>query len=286
MTREADRPNAAQHKNWNEVSGPNWVTLQDKFDAQLEPLGLATMDRAKVAPSENVLDVGPGTGQATMELARRVGEDGSVMGIDISVPMLERAKSRAGDAGLTNITFEIADAQTYDFRAPQFDLVFSRFGVMFFDDPLAAFRNLRSSLRPGGRLAFVCWRHPAENPWATVALEAVEQHVPVKMPEPGPPGPFGLAESDQVTKILSEAGFTDAAFDKMSGKITPGAGGSLDDTVAHVLKTGFVANALREAEAKATPEIAASIREAFAPYESEEGVRMDSAAWIVTARSL
>jgi SAM-dependent methyltransferase len=282
---EKSRPNADQIKLWNELAGPSWVALQESFDAELEPLGLATMDRANVVAGEYVLDVGCGTGQATMELARRVGDGGSVMGVDISVPMLDRGRSRASEAGITNIAFENADAQTYDFVTPRFDLLFSRFGVMFFDDPRLAFSNLRSALRPGGRLAFACWRDPGDNPWATVALDAVEKHVPVQRPKPGVPGPFGFAESEYVAGILDRAGFANVDFEEMDGKITLGGGGSLDETVAHILKFGVVAGALREAKVEDTTEIATSIREAVEPYASTDGVRMDSAAWIVTARS-
>ena len=285
MTTEPSGPNAEQIKLWNEIAGPNWVDLQESFDAELKPLGLATMERAGVAAGERVIDTGCGTGQATLELARRVGDGGWVLGVDISAPMLDRARSRATESGASNVTFEKADAQTFDFGLPRFDLVFSRFGVMFFDDPRAAFTNLRSALRSGGRLAFACWRDPEDNPWATTALDAVAKHIPVARPKAGVSGPFGFADSDQVAKILGGAGFSTVDFEEMSGKIALGAGGSLDETVAHVLNFGIVAKALREAKVQDTTEIAESIREAFAPYASTDGVRMDSAAWIVTARS-
>ncbi|MCH8814978.1 MAG: class I SAM-dependent methyltransferase [Chloroflexi bacterium] len=285
MTTEASGPNAKQIKLWNEVSGPNWVAQQEEFDERLEALGLAAMDRARIEAGERVLDIGCGTGQATLELARRVSDGGSVLGIDISAPMLDRARSRAAESGVRDVTFEKADAQTFEFGPARFDLIFSRFGVMFFDDPLAAFSNLRNALRPGGRLAFVCWRDPEENPWATIAVDAVGQHIPIKRPKPGVPGPFGLADSGDVAKILDKAGFSNVGFEEASGKNTLGTGGSLEDTVAHVLKLGMVADALREAEVQDTTEIAASIREAFARYATPTGVHMNSAAWIVTARS-
>lgn len=285
MTSAPSGPNSEQIKAWNNVSGPNWVAQQDSFDQRLGALGLATMDRANVSRGEQVIDTGCGTGQATQELARRVGDRGSVLGIDISAPMLDRARARAAEAGVNNVTFEEADAQTFDFGPPLFDLIFSRFGVMFFDDPPDAFANLRSALRPGGRLAFVCWRDPQENLWASLAIEAVAKHIQIQRPKPGVPGPFGFAESDHVAKVLGKAGFSNVRFEKISGKFTLGEGGSLDDTVADVLKLGMVANALREANVEDTNEIAASIREAFAPNVSTDGVRMDSAAWIVTART-
>ena len=285
MTGKPSDPNAEMIKLWNEVAGPNWVELQESFDGELEPLGLATMDRAGVAAGERVIDVGCGTGQATLELARRVGDGGSVLGIDISEPMLDRARSRAAETGINNITFEKADVQTFDFGPARFDLIFSRFGVMFFDDPVKAFTNLRGALRADGRLAFVCWRDPQENVWATTALDAVKRHVPIEPHTSGAPGPFGFADSDHVGKILAAAGFSKIDFHELSGKIVIGGGGSLDETVGHVLNFGLVAKAIRQAEVQDTTEIAASIREAFAPYATATGVHMDSAAWIVTARS-
>ncbi|MEE8543364.1 MAG: class I SAM-dependent methyltransferase [Gammaproteobacteria bacterium] len=285
MTTESSGPNAEQIKHWNEVSGPNWVAQQAEFDERLGALGLATMERASLAAGERVIDIGCGTGQATLELARRVGDGGSALGNDISAPMLDRARSNAAESGINNVTFEKADAQTFDFGPARFDLIFSRFGVMFFDDPPAAFSNLRRALRPGGRLAFVCWRDPQDNPWATIAVDAVQQHIPIKRPKPGVLGPFGLADSGHVENILDMAGFLKVGFEEISGKFTLGAGGSLEDTVANVLKFVNVADALREAEVQDTTEIAASIQEALAPYATPTGVHMDSAAWIVTARS-
>src|SRR5262249_38336345 len=150
-----------------------------------------------------VLDVGCGCGDSTVDLARRVAPDGTVVGMDISAVMLERARQTAREQGV-NARFEHADAQTHAFAPASFDVLFSRFGVMFFADPTAAFANLRSALRPGGKLAFVCWQSLAENPWMLVPLGAAFQIIPPPpMPAPDAPGPFAFADQSRVRSILA-----------------------------------------------------------------------------------
>ena len=163
----AEGPNAQQIEYWNELSGARWVAMNDVIDAQISPLGEVAMLRAAVAPGERVLDIGCGCGQTSLQLAERVGQDGRVLGLDISAVMLERARERAEQAGLANLEFRNADAQTEPF-AGAFDLLFSRFGVMFFASPEAAFSNLRSAVRPGGRLTCLTWQGLGANPWMQV----------------------------------------------------------------------------------------------------------------------
>ena len=164
--------NAAQIEYWNEVSGPKWVALDDVINAQIEPVGVAAMDRAEVSASDRVIDVGCGCGPTSLGLARRASA-GRVTGIDISGPMLARARERADAAGLANLSFERADAQTHAFEGGGTDLVFSRFGVMFFDDPVAAFANLGRALTADGRMVFACWQGLGDNAWMRVPIAAV-----------------------------------------------------------------------------------------------------------------
>jgi SAM-dependent methyltransferase len=278
---DAAGPNAEQVRYWNEIAGPRWVTQEEFLDSQISELGVATMDRAAVRPGEAVLDVGCGCGQTSLQLAERVGAQGSVLGIDVSEPMLERARLRSRAA---NLRFQLADAQTAGFPE-RFDLAFSRFGVMFFSDPPAAFRNLRRSLADEGRLAFVCWQGLDRNPWMREPLVAVAAHVPLPPPPaPGAPGPFAFADSARVKGILDAAGFSDVAFEPLERTLRIGGDGGLDAAVQFLLQLGPAGAALREAGEDASLRAAKAVREALAPHVTEQGVRMDSAAWIVTAR--
>lgn len=278
-------PNAEQITYWNQQAGPTWVAVQALIDRQIRPLGHLAMERAGLRPGLRVLDVGCGCGDTTIELANRVAPGGEVLGIDISAPMLTRAAQQARAATVANARFEIADAQTSELPAGRFDVLFSRFGVMFFADPAAAFANLRQALRAGGRLAFVCWQAMAENPWMVVPMTAALQHLPPPpIPAPGAPGPFAFADPERVRGILTAAGFADVGVESARMALSIGGGHDLDATVDFVLRMGPTARALREADDPGLqPLIAASVREALAPYQTAAGVMMDSASWLVTA---
>jgi ubiquinone/menaquinone biosynthesis C-methylase UbiE len=286
MTMESTTANAEQIEYWNEQAGPKWVALQHLIDAQIEPLGRMAMERGQISAGEEVIDVGCGCGATSVAIARRVGPDGRVTGFDVSRPMLERARRAAAEAGLTNVHFEEADVQTGGLGAASFDVVFSRFGVMFFADPVGAFANLRSALRVGGRLAFVCWQAIQDNPWMIVPMSAALQHLPPPpSAAPDAPGPFAFADPNRVQRILSDAGFEDAGLEPIRETLTIGGAGSrLDDAVDFLLQMGPTARLLRESDPALTPRVAASVREALEPYHGDEGLRMSSAAWIVTAR--
>ena len=283
---EFSGPNAEQIRYWNEQRARSWVEQQELIDAQLAPLGRRAMERAAVALGERVLDVGCGCGQTTLDLGRRVGPSGSVLGADVSSPMLAQARAAARAAGVTNVRFEEADAQTHAFAPRAFDVLFSRFGVMFFADPAAAFANLATALRPGGRLAFVCWRTLPENPWMAVPLMAAFQHIPPPpIPGPNDPGPFAFADRTRVDGILTSGGFTDVAFDPLDEELVIGGGAELAQAVAFILQLGPTAAALREAGPEKAVEVAAAVGEALRPYFTPgAGVRMMAAAWVVSAR--
>lgn len=279
-------PNAEQIQHWNEIAGPKWVALQSLIDDQIGPLGELAMDRAAMGPGERVLDVGCGCGDTTLAIARRVGTEGNVTGVDISGVMLERARQVACEAGVVHARFEQADAQTHCFDSDSFDVVFSRFGVMFFAQPEEAFANFRRGMRARGRLAFVCWQALPENPWMFVPLMAALPLLPpIPLPAPDAPGPFALADRERVRGILERAGFADVAFEEVRSTLRVGGGGSLDQTVEFLLQMGPTAKAVREADPEVTRAIAAAIRDALQPFHGSDGVKMGSAAWIVTARS-
>ncbi len=279
-------PNAEQIRYWNETAGPKWVALHELIDAQIRDLGALAIERADVRPGENIIDIGCGCGETSIDLGHRVAPYGRVLGIDISGPMLERARYSVGVLGLTNVTFENADAQTHPFPEGGFNLVFSRFGVMFFIDPAAAFANLRRTLKKGGRLAVVCWQEMRLNPWMLVPLMAAAQHISLPPPPaPDAPGPFSFADPDRVRKLVQDAGFLDVNLESANTKIVVGGTEDLDTAVDFLMQMGPAAAALREAPPEVVPQVAASIHDALIPYfRSEQGVTMDAAAWIVTGR--
>jgi SAM-dependent methyltransferase len=278
-------PNAEQIAYWNEQSGPRWVAQEARLDATFGELGHAALARAAPRPGERVLDVGCGCGGTTLELAAGVGTDGEAVGIDVSSLMLARARERARAAGV-RARFLDADAQTHRFEGGGFDLIYSRLGVMFFADPVAAFRNLLGALRPGGRLCFLCWQALARNPWMRVPLEAVARHAPLPpMLAPGAPGPFAFADAGRVRSILEQAGFAEVRLEPLERELVLGGEPSLEGAVRFALEgVGPAVAALREASAEVRAAAARSVAEALAPYAGPQGVLLPSAAWIATAR--
>ncbi len=279
-------PNAEQIRYWNEEAGQKWVRFQELLDGQIRPLGRKAMDRAGVSAGEHVLDVGCGCGDTTLELAERVAPSGQVLGVDISAPMLERARERAAQKGVTGASFVQADAQIHDFPEASFDVVFSRFGVMFFADPVAAFANLRRASKRGGRLAFVCWQAVTENPWMAVPMMAVLPHLPnPELPNPDAPGPFAFANADKVRRILGEAGYRAIEFETVREMLSIGGEAPLEQVVDFLLQMGPTGKLLRGAPADLIERVAESVCTALQPYQTPAGVRMEGTAWIVTARA-
>lgn len=279
-------PNQEQIDYWNEKAGPRWVKYQDKIDAQIAPYARIILDRAAVRTGERVLDIGCGCGASTLEAASRVAPNGSATGVDISRPMLERARARAAAGAVSNVTFEEGDAQTLPFAAAEFDAAISRFGVMFFADSTAAFANIRRALKPGGRLAFICWRRMIENSWVTIPLRAVAQHVELPPPpEQNAPGPFAFADAERLRSILASAGFSGVSIDKHDARMPVGSDGTLDEAVDFALTTGPVTAVLADKPESVLAAVRTSVRSALASHHTAQGVLLDAAAWLVSARN-
>jgi SAM-dependent methyltransferase len=279
-------PNAEQIEYWNVTSGPRWVAVEARVNAQISPFGLLAMERATLAPGKRVLDVGCGMGQSALQLSERVGGSGEVVGVDISQVMLERAALRVAERGVKNVRLLNADAQSCAFDTPSFDVVYSRFGVMFFADPRAAFANLRRAMSPGGRLAFVCWQAIEKNPWMSKPTAAIADRVELPpRPAPDAPGPFAFADAERVRALLAAAGFEHIEIEPIDQSLSIGGGGSLDDAVTFLLEIGPAAAALREAGPGERRDAATAIRETLRAHATASGVVMDAAAWIVSAQN-
>jgi SAM-dependent methyltransferase len=274
--------NADQVAFWNGPAGQHWTDRQQAQDAMLAPVSDILIDRAAAGASERIVDVGCGCGAISIALAEQVGPTGHVLGIDISAPMLGRARQIAQKS--LPIDFILGDATVYPFATGSFDLLVSRFGVMFFAEPVVSFANLRRALRPSGRLAFACWREPRENPWMMTSLQAVYQHVP-KLPRPGPedPGPFAFASEQRVTGILSEAGFSGIAMEPWHLSLDVAIGRGLDAAVEAALAIGPAARALQGQPPDVIAAATHSIRDALAPFVRGQSVPLPASIWIVTA---
>jgi len=276
--------NADQIAYWNGPGGQRWARRQQVQDVLLAPIADILIDRAKPKAGERIVDVGCGSGATAIAFARKVGPSGHVLGVDVSGPMLERARASApADAP---IEFMLADATVYPFEPASVDLVASRFGVMFFADPAKSFSNIHGALRPSGRLAFACWREPRENPWMMAPLQAVYKHAP-RLPQQGPedPGPFSFASEARVHRILDAAGFKDIAMEPSNLALDIAVGGGLDAAVRGALEIGPANRALEDQPAEIREAATNSIREALAPHVKGNTVPLGAAIWIVTARA-
>jgi SAM-dependent methyltransferase len=276
--------NADQIAYWNGAGGKRWAERQPVQDILLQPVADILIDRAGIKAGERILDVGCGSGSTTFAFARAVGASGHVMGIDISAPMLARAREVTPKGA--PVEFALADATIHAFAQDDFDLLASRFGVMFFADPALSFANMRRGLRRSGRLAFACWREARENPFFMTPLQAVYRHVP-KMPQMGPedPGPFSFASEGRVNRVLSAAGFSAITMEPVDLALDVAIGGGLDAAVKSALEIGPAARALAEQPPEVVAAATQSIREALTPRMKGQTVPLDAAIWIVRAKA-
>jgi SAM-dependent methyltransferase len=272
--------NEEQLARWNGIDGEYWTANQDRLDRTLAPVTGPLLEFAAPRRGSTVIDVGCGCGATTIEIARAVGPSGRVVGIDVSSRMLALAEERLSQ--FANTTCLLGDAAELPLRDLSADLIVSRFGVMFFGDPVAAFGNLRTGLAAGGRLRFACWRPINENPWLQIPLHAVYEHVP-RMPKPDPeePGPFAFGDTARVTRILGAAGFTAPSFTRLD--IEMDLGGTLEDAAIQSSAMGPTKRALAGQPDDIRAAAIGSIQRALTPYASAAGVKLPGAVWLVAA---
>ncbi|MQA12725.1 MAG: methyltransferase domain-containing protein [Pseudonocardiaceae bacterium] len=273
-------PNTDQADAWNGDDGRHWVAHRQRYDAMMRRL-THLLDATAVSAGERVLDIGCGSGETSCAAARAAG-DGTVLGVDLSGPMLGEARSRAEREGLDNAGFEHSDVQVHRFAAASYDVAMSRFGVMFFDDPAAAFANIARALRSDGRLAFLCWQDAGRNEWIVTMAGALAAHVALPAVDGDAPGPFSLADPDRIRELLVRAGFADVSITPVAEPMRLGS--DLDDVMDFVRDMGLVRTLLADADEATTGKAFDAVRAALAPHHSADGVVLGSAAWLVTAR--
>jgi SAM-dependent methyltransferase len=273
--------NVEQAEAWDGPNGEFWARYQERFDATIAPHHAVLMEAAAVRSGERVLDIGCGNGVSTRDAARAAGDRGEAFGVDLSGPLLALAERLATDEGVGNVRFERGDAQVYRFAAEAFDVVISRFGVMFFNDPPAAFTNIASAVRRGGRLAMLLWGPVSDNAWIVAIHRAVCPGQALPDPPPGAPGPFGLSDQDFARQTLTAAGFTDVAFARSEQDFNTGS--DLDDAY-DFLSDGPAQILLHDLDEAAKARALENLRATLADHATPDGVIFSSSAWVVTAR--
>jgi len=272
---------------WNGDSGDRWAANIGRLDLMLEDFGKAAILAADARPGEHILDIGCGSGTSTFALAKQVGPAGHVLGVDISEQLV--AIARVGTPAAAPAEFRCADAACASLPPEGFDLLFSRFGVMFFDEPVAAFAHMRTALKPGGRLAFVCWRGAQENDWVHLPMAAIRDIVEPAPADPQAPGPFAFGDRDRLAGILEAAGFAGVNIAPFDTTLAYGRGATRDEAIDDALDMAFQVGPLSRALADQPDDIraraATAVRAAFAEQPGETSVLIDGAAWIVTAHN-
>ena len=274
--------NADQLAFWSGPGGHTWVARQEHTDITLAGVTEALLAFAAPRTGEQVLDVGCGCGATTLEFARALGPAGRVVAVDISAPMLAEGRARAEAAGIANVDWQQGDPTTAALDG--YDLLTSAFGVMFFGDPVGAFAHMRRAANPGARMAFVCWRSLAENPWMEVPMNAVSRHLPPRpKPIPNAPGMFAFADPHRVLEVLTAAGWAPPRLDKLDLDLDIAAGRGLEEAVVQSTQIGAINSWLRNQPAEVVSAATASLRNALAAHLDGVSVRLPGAMWLVSS---
>ncbi|MEO5839556.1 MAG: class I SAM-dependent methyltransferase [Acidimicrobiales bacterium] len=279
MTDGESSANAEQARYWTEYGGPNWVRDEDVYDLMLMPFNVALLDALDPQPGERVLDIGCGFGSTSLAASARGAE---VQGVDISPPMIKRARERAAEAE-ASATFTVADAQEDPLGGP-YDAVTSRFGVMFFADPVRAFHNFATATRAGGRLAFVCWQPLDRNPWMTDAPDVIRSLMDDPPPPPPGAGPFAFGDTTFVGRVLADAGWSQTSYASFETNARMGGNGGVAGAVQQALGSSLAKGLLEVGDATLRESAAAILTDRFESLSVDGVVSFPAAAWIVTAR--
>lgn len=273
--------NEDQKAFWNGQGGTSWVSGQEEMDRFLAPFSDELMSHAAPKSGDRVLDIGCGTGDTSLKAAVSVGGEGSVHGVDISDPMLGLAKSRAADAGLANASFAVSDAQTDDLGR-DVDLVISRFGVMFFEEPTTAFANIRKAAKPGARMVFACWQPVRENEWVHIGLGVAKNHVQFPPPpDPHAPGPFAFADHERTLGLLADAGWKDAKAVPFAAKLNQGS--TPENAAEGLMLRGPISRVMADATDAQKTAVMSELTAALKAKMEDGAVRLGAAIWIVSA---
>ena len=276
--------NIKQKQFWSGAGGDVWVDKQREMDIMLNPLGERVIQGLDLKEETKILDIGCGCGATTLEIAKIVNQ-GEVIGVDISEPMLERATQTASDMALTNISYQVKDVQVDEMPNKYFDIAFSRFGVMFFEDPFKAFNNINHSLKDNGQLSFVCWQHASLNPWQSLSIQVIKEFLDLPAPPPKSPGPFAFEDKSYIEEILNASGFRDIEIKDNQEDIVMFSGKSIREACEDYLTINpVVTEMLKNSPSELREEILEALIGKFSNYHKDDGLLFPSATWIVTAK--
>ena len=275
--------NLKQKEFWSGSGGDVWVNKQSEMDIMLNPLGTKAISKLDLSKATKIIDIGCGCGATTLEIAKQL-EEGEIIGIDISEPMLARAAKNASDQSLSNANFQVLDVQVDDMPS-DFDIAFSRFGVMFFEDPYQAFSNIYKSLKENGQLSFVCWQNPPLNPWQSLSLQVIKEYLDLPSPPPKSPGPFAFEDKNYISDILNQSNFKDIEIEDNQEDIVMASGKSIEEACEDYLTINpVVTEMLKNSKEELKDEILQALILKFSEFHNGDGLLFPSATWIVTAR--
>ena len=276
--------NIKQRQFWSGAGGDVWVNKQREMDIMLNPLGDRVIERLDLKSDAKIIDIGCGCGATTLEIAKKITQ-GEILGVDISEPMLDKATETAKEMSLSNISFEVKDVQVDVMPQNYFDIAFSRFGVMFFEDPFEAFKNIHSSLKEDGLLSFVCWQNASLNPWQSLSIQVIKEFLDLPAPAPKSPGPFAFEDKTYLEEILRESGYKGLEILDNQEDIVMFSGKSIREACEDYLTINpVVTEMLKNSKPELTEEILEALVIKFSNFHQNDGLLFPSATWIVTAK--